>query len=273
MKKIKLYVILFILSLCGCKANLYSGLASTTSDDYLIQQAKKDNDAQLYDYSIDILLYQISSGAQQRTDVKELLASAYSGKCGLNFVNYTTSLSNSLAASSPFEVVTSPFVGVAVDPSYCMKSLQTMDSIGTPLQRTANENAFTAVTGMVMMGASVRAYTDMTPTNGDGTVDINICTGLTSDQLNDVIVGFGYFATNFSYVSSSLVGSSSFSSLNQMVNVCSSVVSGTTCTTTDPAQITSATQLVIRDLINTKQYGVGPYDTGGDNTKIILSCP
>lgn len=273
MKKIKLIILLILFGNLSCMppANLLDGLSSKTTDDYLIIEAEEANNAQSYDVAIDILINQISNSAKSTVKVKELLANAYAGKCGLNFVQYTTDLANSTTGSA-FEIVMTPFVGAVVTPSYCYLALQTMDTIGTELQRTDNQNAFVAVTGLVYIGASLRYNSDQFPVNGDGSPDVNLCTGLTDAQLDETIIGFGYFTTNFSYVSASLLGSTTLSSLDQVVQICT-VTAGSSCNAKTSSDITPAMRLVIRDLINTQEYGIGSYSTGGNDLLLPGSCP
>ncbi len=273
MKKIKLIILSLIFWSFSCQppTNLFDGLSSKTTDEYLIIEAREANDAQNYDLAIEILLNQISNSAKATISVKELLANAYAGKCGLNFVQYTTDLAASTSGSA-FANVMAPFIGEAVDPSFCGLALETMESIGDESQRTINQNAFTAVTGLVYIGASLRFNTDLFPTNGDGTADINLCTGLTDAQLDQAIIGFGYFTANFSYVSASLLGSSSLNSLDQIVQICD-VAAGPSCASKTSTDITPAMRSFIRDLVNTQEYGIGPYSTGGNDLNIPGSCP
>lgn len=259
----------FLLSACG--PNMLSGLGSQTSDDYYLEEALKANNTQDFDTAIEILTTKLSASAQTSSKAKELLASAYAGKCGFNFINYTTALSDSTSGSA-FRVAMNPFVGVSTTPSFCLLSLQTMDTIGTPAQRTSTQNTFSAITGLVMLGASLRAYADTNPATGDGTVDVSICNGITNDQMDDIIVGYGYFATNFSYVSASLLGASTFTSLSDVVDMCNSV-SGATCTVTDKADIDTDTRNIVRDLVNTAEYGIGNYVSNEDPLLIPASCP
>ncbi len=253
------------------QSNLLDGLSSKTTDEYLIIEAREANDAQNYDLAINILINQISNSAKATIPVKELLANAYAGKCGLNFIQYTTNLAVSTSGSA-FRKVMTPFVGSVIAPSFCGLALQTMESIGAETQRTTNQNAFTAVTGLVYTGASLRFNADLFPANGDGTADVNLCTGLTDAQLDETIIGFGFFATNFSYVSSSLLGSSSLNSLNQVIQICV-VAAGSSCYAKKSSDISPAMRSLIRDLVNTQEYGIGSYVTGGNDLLIPGSCP
>jgi hypothetical protein len=213
----------------------------------------------------------LSAVGRATTKAKELLASAYAGKCGFNFVDYTESLASGLSGSA-FRVAMEPMVGIEALPEYCLAALQTMDTIGTSAQRTATQNAFTAITGLVLLGASLRAYADVTPAVGDGTVDVNLCTGVTDDQMDDVIVGYGYFAENLVYVSSALVGGSSLDSLTDAVDMCNSIP-GSTCTITNKDDIDDTTRDIFRDLTNTVEYGIGAFVSNESVLQIPNSCP
>lgn len=276
MKKSFLYLTILTLLTNSCGPNALSGLGSQTSDEYYLEEATKANNNQNYDYALDVLLNKLSAGAQARASTKELLASAYAGKCGFNFVDYVTMLSTN-TASAVFNVMMQPFVQVEAAPQYCLLALQTMDSIGTSGQRTANQNTFSAITGLVLMGISLRAYADKngTDNNGDGLMDVNnmVCNAgsVTDDQMNDIIVGYGYFVTNLAYVSASLLGTSSFDGLNNSITMCTSTP-GADCDVTDKAAVTSQTRDVMRRLLNTSNYGIGD-EPGNDAGQLLVACP
>ncbi len=254
----------------SCQVNLLSDVASKSSDEYLLEEATKANNNLNYDLALDIITQQMSSAGLQMTATKELLASVYAGKCGLNFINYTASLAT-VGTGTAFRILMNPFVGIAADTQYCRLALTTMDSIGTPAQRTDNQNAFTAVTGMVLAGAELRVATDIMPTNGDGTVDVNICSGTTDAQINNVIIGFGYLVTNFTYLTASLIGGSSLSTLNSVISICQATP-GINCAITDETVIDVNTRIFFRDYLNTVEFGIGTHVTGGNELLIPSAC-
>lgn len=262
--------------IASCGPNALSGLGSETSDEFYLEEALKANNSQSFDSAIDILLNKLSIGTQGTVKAKELLAGAYAGKCGFNFINYTTALSAVSGTTTAFGTAMKPFVGVQTTPSFCLSALQTMDSIGSPGQRTANQNAFTSIAGLVMMGASLRTYADAAPVNGDGVMDgasfICSAVNVSSDKMDDIIVGFGYFMTNFAYVSAALLGTSSFTSLNNVATLCAGVP-GATCSVTNKASVTSATRDLVRDFINTTEYGIGSHVSGGTVSGVASACP
>ena len=138
MKKI-FFVLIMIGVFAGCNGNLYGELADKNSDDALIFDAKTAVNAQDYDSAITILTVQLSANGQLKTPAREVLASAYAGKCGLNFVNYVDALAAATSGSA-FQLAAAPFIGLAVDSNYCLMSLYTLDLIGpNALQRHSDQ--------------------------------------------------------------------------------------------------------------------------------------
>ncbi len=272
-----LNIIILSIFISSCGPNALTGLGSQTSDEYYFEEATKANNNQDFDYAIDVLLNKLSATGQASVVGKELLASAYAGKCGFNFVNYVTALAAS-SSTAVFKTMMQPFVQVVTAPEYCLLSLQTIDTLGAPGVRTTNQNTFSAITGLVLMGASMRAYADKDGTGGNGngemdtTVSHLICkdTHVTDDQMNDIIVGYGYFVTNLAYVSASMLGTSSFDSLNDSVDACNSLP-GADCTVTVKANVSADTRTIIRLLLNTATYGIGSRP-GTTPAEIAAAC-
>ena len=257
----------------GCNNNAFDGLSSKTTDDALLEDARKAVNQQEYQVAIDIITTQLTASAQAQTEAKQILANGYAGKCGLNFVTFVSGLSTATSGSA-FRLLSSPFVGQAVDPASCYTSLQVMDSIGSTAQRTADQNAFTSVVGMTLIGSAIRLYTDAAPTSshGDGTEDVaNSSCALTNQQIDYVILGFGYMANNFSYLSNQL-GSTSQGTISGVVSVCNGIP-GVSCIVTDPTQISTLLRDTMKDLLNTTDYGVGTVTTGGNAVTLVGACP
>ena len=265
------YLVFAFPFLISCSGNILHDVASKSNDADLLYQAQQLVNAESFDAAITLITTKMSTSGQAVVAAREALASAYGGKCGLIFLNYVTALSAATTGSAMM-ILKTPFVGVAVTPSACRSALATMDLIGPNSRRTLNQNFFTAILGMVLMGSATRGYIDATPAVGDGINDVNICTGVTDPQMNDIIIGFGYMTQNISAVSSASIGSSSMAALTGISTACQAV-GGASCVITDPAQITTPIRDFFRDLTNTLQYGVGSYSTGGNDLLIPGSCP
>lgn len=279
MKKIVL-VLSIIGAFVGCNGNLYKEMANKNADDALIFDAKTAVNAQDYDNAINILTNQLSANGKIKTEARETLASAYAGKCGLNFVNYVNALAAANSGSA-FQLAAAPFIGLAVNSNYCLMSLQTLDLIGTNATRTTDQNAFAAVVGMVLMGTSTRTATDNIPLLGDGTQDApNIScdtVAVTNAQVDQIILGYGYMSTNLAALTSAQLGNSSSATFTTATAQCEAAIqavagAGATCKITDPALITTQLRDTMRDLLNTVQYGVGTVDASNP-AMIPGACP
>jgi hypothetical protein len=269
MKKI---ILLFSVLSLSCSQNFLNEASSRDYDQEYYTDAMNALNDQKFDDAIAIIGTNISPSGQAAPKVRELLAAAYAGKCGLNFINYTNALASQTSGSAMANVM-NPFVNLEADPTSCRLALQTMELIGPTEARTNNQNIFASVTGMVLMGAALRVYADIAPQLGDGHADINLCTGFTDDQIDDIILGFGFFSKNFAAVTSSTVGSYSFSALGDVVTSCSNAAGAGACNITNPADITQPVRATFRGLVNTQEYGIGTFNTGGNPMMIPNSCP
>lgn len=244
----------------------------TNPDDDYYSDAMDSLNLQDYDSAISIVTTQISADGQTTVRVRDLLSSAYAGKCGLNFLDYTAKLAQ-LNNGSALNMMMSPFVQATMaDPSFCRLALETLELIGPTETRTNNQNIFASITGMVLVGTALRTSADLAPALGDGVADVNLCTGLTDAQIDDVIIGFGYFNTNFSAVGDSIIGAGSSASFGQISDACT-MVPGSVCNVISASDITPALRDFYRDVINTQDYGLGNFSTGGDPMLIPNSCP
>jgi hypothetical protein len=97
--------------LAGCSANFLKELADKNSDDAIIYDAQKAVNELNYDSAIDLLTVKLSAVGKTKVLARETLASAYAGKCGLNFIDFVDGLASATSGSA-FVLVSSAFVGV-----------------------------------------------------------------------------------------------------------------------------------------------------------------
>lgn len=265
-------VLVALLFLSACSQNILSQASSINDDEDYYDQALSELNIENYDNVVSIITTKMSSSVQAQIKVRELLASAYAGKCGLNFVSYTNALAEQTTGSA-MQVMMGPFVGVDSDPASCRLALQTMELIGPTESRNTNQNLFTSIVGMVLLGTALRNAADVSPVQGDGTADVNICTTVTDAQMDDVILGFGFFNKNFSAVSATTIGNYSDSSMSDAAAACNAGVGAGVCQIIDPTLITPSIRDAYRDLTNTSDYGIGAVSTGGNPMLIPAACP
>ncbi|MFZ3230536.1 MAG: hypothetical protein WA160_10060 [Pseudobdellovibrio sp.] len=271
MKYAILKIILVLIIASGCAKNIFQSASSSSSDDSLLIDAKLAINSFDYSSAITIVTTKMSASGQAQVAAKDVLASAYAGKCGLNFVSYLNSLATA-SSTQAFALMMTPFVGIVADPAACLLALKTLDTVGTSAQRSANENAFAAVVGMSLLGSQIRVSADIAPVNGDGIADANIC-NMSNAEMDNVILGFGYMVENFAFLSVKQLGAGSQTAINNLVGVCAAVSGGVPCTITNPASISQPLRDVMKRLINTDDYGVGAVHTGGNAILIGLACP
>lgn len=270
--KNKVFLIILFFNLFSCQDNvLITSSTVEKNDEYYYNQAMDQlNDLQ-FDQTISTITLQLSPSYQVLPKTRELLSSAYAGKCGLNFIDYTYDLSQQTTGGI-FQILMNPFVQKTIAPVECVQSLAIMNQIGTSAQRTVNQNLFTAVVGMVLSGSSLRSNADFAPALGDGSKDIDVCVGLSDAQIDEVILGFGHMVDNFTYLESSLIGGYSLNGISEVVDMCT-LLSGGSCAITQSSQITPVMRAFMRDLLNTSDYGIGAVSTGGDPLLVQSACP
>jgi hypothetical protein len=268
MKKL---IFIFLLLPLACSQNFLQDMSRVSPDEDKYSKAMEALNDESYDVAISIV-NNITPAGQTVPKVRELLASAYAGKCGLNFLDYTEKLRENSSGSSMTNLMR-PFIQKAVDPASCRLALEIMELIGPTEIRTTNQNIFTSITGMVLMGTALRGYADTSPALGDGAPDMNLCSGFTNAQVDDIIIGFGFFNKNLSSVSATIIGSYSSFVFGDVVTKCTDVAGAAACAVTNPADITMPMRDIFRDLMNTQEYGIGAYITGGVSLMIPNSCP
>jgi hypothetical protein len=270
-KNVFSFLFFLTLLITSCDKNILSTESSQDSDDQYYSEALNLLNGQNYEESILILTTKISAEARATVKVRQLLASGYAGKCGLNFIDYTSRLSNA-SSGSALMIMMTPFVQRDAFPDFCKQAIDVMEQIGSTETRTVNQNIFSSILGMVLLGTSLRSSADQSPLLGDGTADVDICAGVTDEQIDNMIIGFGYFSKNFSSVSSSMIGSHSTQVMTEINSTCQTVA-GTSCQITNSSQITPSLRSAFRDLVNTLEYGIGSYVTGGNQVLVLNSCP
>lgn len=218
----KLFIITMVLCMTtSCdKPNVLTDFSQTDTDEALYLEAKKKVDSRDWDEAIDIINNDISAAYRENVEVKETLAGAYAGKCGLDFV----SLIQNLGMSSSAKLMTF-FMGAMknqiVSPADCDNAKTVMDTIAV---KDADQTLFYTILGMAKAGAWLRDKADQDNSGlGDGTIDAGFqpCKAAQLPDTNVVkaIVGVGMVIENISSVSSEL-DPSTVTDINNFSSTC-----------------------------------------------------
>lgn len=257
--KILSFIMISILVLTGC-SNIFDPVSNKETDAAVYEDARKAINRQQYDIAI-AKLESLPASFQDQNDFKEMLAGAYAGKCGLNFIDYFTAIGSAdLSSSTVFKYFMNAFTDRAVSPDFCRKAQLKMEEISEDSTlRTGSQNMFMAILGMVKVGTYLRADADRDGTNGlgDGDADIpplNICDAtetasepdgwISDDELDEVITGMGLILDNILTLTG--VSADLTDTINDLNAAC-----GAACSKTKKSDVNASDRATFRDLLNT----------------------
>ena len=257
----RFFIIIFLLCLttsCEEQPNLLKNLSSTDSDAAIYEDARKKVDQRDWDSAITMMTVDLSATYQARSDVKETLAGAYAGKCGLDFINLVNSLSNSSSVSQLYIFFMNAMKNKIVVPAACDSAQAIIESFGNSTVRTPDQNLFLTIIGMAKAGAWIRIKADQDNGGlGTGTMDagFNPCdsTAFPDQNVIQATVGLGLVLNNVTTIASRLAGST-LNDINTFKANCVAAMHAidptvTTCDLTDVAFVTSKKAL-FRSLMN-----------------------
>lgn len=256
---------------------LFSSLALTScgGSNYFKEAASKDSNEALYEDALKLIdqadytgainkFSQMSSDAQNSSDVQRSLAGAYAGRCGLNFLDFVSNIGGS---GAPFSMFMSGFTNRTVAPTDCYTSQLTIESRfgDTAVTRTASNgtsqgnslNFFMAILGMSKIGTNLRSVADA---DQDGSVDagFDAClnTSITDDEVKQVGTGFAMVLDNFTAISSTLDPATS--TLIDGISTTCAALTPNPCVITDPTSASwdAAAILAFRSLIKSNTIGI-----------------
>ncbi len=188
---LRIFVILTFIMQSSCSVNVLEAFGDKETDQAKYIEAKKLIDKSQYDEAIQVLLG-ASAKFQEKREVRTLMASAYAGRGGLEFLSIVEAFKDASSVNL-FPFLMNGFRGGSSD-RYSDLSLAegVIDLISEdPAERTEDENILMVLIYLAKMGNMLSYYMD---TDGDGTLDptfVNACTD--SDNpgtaINDLNVG------------------------------------------------------------------------------------
>lgn len=273
--------LIFSLVLCavlsGC-ANIFETAADKTSDEAILEDLRKKMNNGEWDSALE-KFEELSDASKEKPEVIQKWASAYAGKCGLDFISYFGALSEaSLDSTTIFNFLMAAWSGDSVESSACTLAHTKMEEISRdPNSRTSSQNFFMVVLGMVKVGVYLRNNLDVDSTGnlGDGTAEKNPCstTDLPDASLDEVITGLGLVTTNLSALTTVLPAGSMTSALDQLNTFCNDPDYSGMCSKTDPSTITAGDRDNFRDVLKTdKTNTTAPFGVGNCADSSVSPC-
>lgn len=246
---------LFIFLLAGCSDNILDETAKTDTPAAIYYQAQlKMNDG---DYNTAITLLQsLGPTYLSRRDVALVYASAYSGRCGLNFVNLVNQLDNVGAASTIFVYFMQLFPeGTDLKISDCVFSETTVTALGDHTQRTEDENILMGLSSITKVGTILSRYAD---SDNDGAADAAFDHCDLVDFPDDAVREIGTGIANAILSISAVSGSISSDALADILATCALDPNlNSFCTTTDKTSYTALEVRALRAILGSTDQGVG----------------
>lgn len=257
-------VILITISLLSvsCK-NLFSELAKPTADAAIFYAAKRYSDARLYDAAIN-KIYELDNAYYSRRDVQVFLASAFAGRCGLDFLTFAQSVINNPGLLTPMELALNHMKAVNSEAD-CETAEAIMTAVSPNLDGIMSDNAddaiYMAFIGLAKVGAVLSRIADTAAQiDNDGVPDIgyNACAMLDADA-RKIGSGITLLYNNLLYV-----GGAFATKMNQMNAICA--LAGTACSKTNSSAFTPADLVAIKGVVDYDQFGIGA-------DPVYPSCP
>lgn len=255
-----LVVVAALLAL-GC-ANIFSEMADKTTYKARLYEARKKLGSGDWDAAIEQIEL-MSSEHQALREVVTLKASAYAGKCGLNFIEIAEAMQNG-GASSMMSILLTGYTGkVLANVAHCITAEDLLKTIGDHTVRNTEENLLMAFVALTKMGAVLNALGDA---DADGSVDAgwNPCDGSGATDLPDdatpankadateLATGFGLFITSIVAAGAQDAAGQVFTDLNTFC-----AAAGNPCTVVNRADVTATQRRGVRALVVENTDGIG----------------
>ena len=205
---LSIWIILSIFFSIGCSTNILESFADTQSDEALLFKAKmKINDG---DYDLALTYFtSMSATFLTRRDVVAVRASAYAGKCGLNFLQLVDNITN-LGSTRLFVMLMTAYTsGTTAKRDACISAESYMQTISSSYTgRSSDENLFLSLVDLSKMGVVFNRLAD---SDNNGTVDagFDACDGgdFPDADVREIGTAINLMRTSLSGVSGTTIGS------------------------------------------------------------------
>lgn len=247
-------ILLFLLTACE-PSNLFDDVANTDTDEAIFYEARRQMNQQNYNRAI-VLFGDLSTDFRSQRTIVATEASAYSGRCGLNFINLVETLEGLTTTTTIYGFLFNIFLNGTDDLiSDCQQSETLLESIGDYTQRTVDENILMGLSSLLKVGTILSRYADI---DGNGVVDAGFdhCDLV---DLPDAAVREIGTGTAHAILSASAAGSDiNQDVLTEITDLCALDPNlNTFCTNTDPSAYSATEVQILRTLVGSSDFGIG----------------
>ncbi len=256
----QVFIFAFLIFNLGCSKNLFDEIADKDTPEAIFFQAKQEINNRNYSQAI-LLLESLDPLFMSERSRVPILASAYAGRCGLEFLSLLTNLQN-ISSSTVMGTLMGAFpLALASQVDDCIEAENILSSLGDASARLGDENLLMAFNSFSKIGTILSSLAD---TDGDGVVDAGfdqcdntdlpeamvrqIGTGIANTLLSLASIG-----TN--YVDDAVNDVTALCALDPNLNVF--------CTATDPTSFTAIEVQFLRYAIGSSDVGIN--SCGGDD--------
>ena len=249
-KTVQIFLSLFLIS---CSENLFDEIANKDTSEAIYFQAKQEINARDYAAAI-VLLESLSPAYLAVRERIPIYASAYSGRCGLEFLTLLTSLQN-LGTSTVLGSLMGSFPGaLAANVQDCINAETILEGIGNESTRNGDENLLMSFNGLAKIGTILSSLADIDDDGvADATFDQCNATDLPELMVRELgasiaVTLLSLSAVGTSYVDGALADVTALCALNPNLNVF--------CTSTDPTSFAAAEVQALRYAIGSNDFGI-----------------
>ena len=247
-------LVMLSITTISCR-NMFAELADKEADAALHYEAKRLLNSRNYTEAIDILEQDMSANYFQRRDVQRTLASAYVGRCGLDFLGLATGIIAAGGTNSPMDVALN-HMKAATSEADCLEAENIMRAVSENSDGILSDNNddafFMTFISLAKVGAILARIGDA---GNDGVID----GGFDACAIADADTREIGSALTLIYNNISATGSDIASHLGSFSTVCSNpaVQAAGTCAKTDPTTFSAGELDMLRGVVNYSPFGVG----------------
>ncbi len=237
-----------LFSVSGCK-NFLEETADKETPAAILFETKKFLNKQLYSEAIEKVETLTDEQLAQR-DVAVLRASAYAGRCGLNFINFVDAMQNMGDSTTLFQLFLETMQS-ATSPIDCRRAEDFIEAVAaTAAERTDDENLLIALISFAKIGATLAITADTAPADGAADVGWDACTGLDDAQAGEIGTGMSIALQSLAALSSDVASGAT----DDIDAICDTVA---ICSQTDPEAYSSFEIKAIKTLTHNNDGAIG----------------